>query len=174
MRRPVDEERIRAFMRELGLRARTPVSIYLTGGATAVLHGWRPSTIDIDLRVEPEADDLLRLLPELKERLQINVELASPIDFVPAPGWEGRSLFIESRGPVTFLHFDPYAQALSKIERGHTKDVQDVRDLIEHGLVEKAELLRVFELAEPLLFRYPAVDPASLRRGVLEVVRGTT
>lgn len=172
MRRAVDGERIRAFMAELGRRARTPASVYLTGGATAVLQGWRQSTLDIDLRLEPDSDELLRLLPELKERLEINVELSSPIDFVPAPGWEDRSLYIETRGPLSFLHFDPYAQALSKIERGHSKDVADVRDFLRSGLVEPARLLEVFEQAEPLLYRYPALDPVSLRRAVLDVVGG--
>jgi hypothetical protein len=34
-----------------------------------VLAGWRESTIDVDLRFEPEADELLRALPALKESL---------------------------------------------------------------------------------------------------------
>ena len=55
--------------------------IYLTGGSTAVLEGWRESTIDVDLRFEPEADELLRALPALKESLGVNIELASPTDF---------------------------------------------------------------------------------------------
>ena len=43
--------------------------VYLTGGATAVLEGWRRSTVDIDLRFEPDDDRLLRVLPELKEHI---------------------------------------------------------------------------------------------------------
>ncbi len=69
MRPPVDAERIWELGRRLGQVARGRVRIYLTGGATAVLEGWRGSTIDVDLRFEPEADELLRALPELKERL---------------------------------------------------------------------------------------------------------
>jgi len=51
---------------------------YLTGGSSAVMEGWRETTIEIDLRFEPESDELLRAMPLLKERLGINVELASP------------------------------------------------------------------------------------------------
>jgi hypothetical protein len=40
--------------------ASVPTRIYLTGGATAVLEGWRASTVDIDLRLEPDIDSLLR------------------------------------------------------------------------------------------------------------------
>jgi len=38
--------RIRGLMAALGRAARGPGAIYLTGGATAVLLGWRESTID--------------------------------------------------------------------------------------------------------------------------------
>lgn len=69
MRPPVDESGIRSLARELARVVRTPVRLYLTGGSTAVIEGWRPSTVDVDLRFEPEADDLLRALPALKERL---------------------------------------------------------------------------------------------------------
>jgi hypothetical protein len=34
--------------------------MYLTGGSTAVLEGWREATVDVDLRFDPEADELLR------------------------------------------------------------------------------------------------------------------
>jgi hypothetical protein len=57
-----------------------------------VLEGWRASTIDVDVRFEPESDTLLRELVTLKERLGINIELASLPDFIPElPGWRERS-----------------------------------------------------------------------------------
>lgn len=58
---------------------------YLAGGATAVLVGWRATTIDVDVALEPEQDELLRELPRIKSELQVNVELASPRDFIPLP-----------------------------------------------------------------------------------------
>jgi hypothetical protein len=57
MRPPVDASRIRELARHLGRVASRRVRIYLTGGATAVLEGWRPTTIDVDLRFEPEWDE---------------------------------------------------------------------------------------------------------------------
>jgi hypothetical protein len=41
MRSLVDAERIHRFMRALGREADHPARVYLTGGATAVLSGWR-------------------------------------------------------------------------------------------------------------------------------------
>lgn len=171
MRGLVDEERLRRFMRALGEEASASTRVYFTGGATAVLAGWRGSTVDIDLVFVPEQDRLFRALPRLKERLELNVEIASPAHFLPElPGWEQRSLFVAHHGRIDFFHYDPYAQALAKIERGHRQDRLDVRELITRGLVESVELLRLFGEIEPRLFRFPAIDPPALRRRVEAVV----
>jgi hypothetical protein len=162
MRERADEERIRAFLRELGRRGRVAGRVYLTGGATAVLEGWRASTIDVDVRFEPEDDALLRCLPDLKEALDLNVELASPPDFIPElPGWRDRSPFVVREGRLDVHHFDPYSQVLSKIERGFDHDLEDVRAMLETGLVDSERALELFGRIEPVLYRYPAIDPAA-------------
>lgn len=87
MRTPVDAARVRELARRLGRASPVHVRLYLTGGATAVIEGWRASTVEIDLRFEPETDFLLRELSRLKEQMDVNVELASPPDFIPeVPG----------------------------------------------------------------------------------------
>ena len=167
MRARVDRDRLRAFMRALAEAARKPLQVYLVGGATAVLEGWRDSTIDVDLKLGDDADAVLRAIPSIKERLNINVELASPADFIPVKaGWEDRSPFVAQEGLVTFRHFDLYAQALAKIERGHVTDRQDVAELIGRGLVERERLQEHFDAIESELYRFPAIDPASFRRAV--------
>src|SRR5574341_293239 len=83
MRGLADAERLRRFLRELAREAEAEVAVYLTGGATAVLLGWRESTIDADILFVPELDSLYRALPRLKEELQLNVEIASPAHFIP-------------------------------------------------------------------------------------------
>jgi hypothetical protein len=164
MRPPVDESRIRALASELGRVASQPVRIYLTGGSTAVLEGWRETTIDVDLRFEPEDDEMLRALPALKDRLGLNIELASPPDFIPElPGWRERSPHVFREGRVDVHHFDPYSQALSKIERGFDQDVDDVRSMIERGLVDPPRLRELYDTIEPELYRYPAIDPPAFR-----------
>jgi hypothetical protein len=115
----------------------------------------------------------LRSLPAIKEELRINVELAAPHHFVPElPGWRERSRYIGCEGELHFHHYDFYAQALSKIERGHAQDVEDVDMMFARGLVDGEELLRLFARVEPELYRYPALDPKSLRRKVEAAVRG--
>ena len=172
MRSLAGAEGIRRFMEAVGRDARAEARVYFAGGTSAVLMGWRDSTIDVDLTIHPDADPILRLLPSLKERLQLNVELASPAHFVPElPGWEERSVFIARHGPVTFLHYDFYTQALSKIERGHDQDLRDVDAMLREGLVEPDRLRKLFEAVVPSLYRYPAIDPESLRRALDQALR---
>ena len=171
MRQLADTSHIRKFMRAMGEAARSPARLYFTGGATAVLVGWRDSTIDVDILIRPEQDALLQNVPGLKDQLQLNVELACPADFIPeVPGWEDRSLFVAQEGKLGFYHYDPYSQCLAKIERGHTQDVMDVRAMVERGMVQPDRLLALFDRIEPDLYRYPAIDPGSFRRAVHEVV----
>ncbi len=167
MRRVADAGRVQDFMRRLGQRAEAGGRVYLTGGATALLLGWRSTTIDIDLALEADAEHLLRLLPALKEELELNVELASPSDFIPElPGWQDRSRFIQRDGTVDFFHYDFYAQALSKVERGHAQDQSDVRAMLDRALIDPGTASALFDRIEPELYRYPAIDPKTFRREV--------
>ncbi|HEV8232517.1 MAG TPA: DUF6036 family nucleotidyltransferase [Thermoanaerobaculia bacterium] len=165
MRDLADGARIRRLMQVLSEAADRETRVYFTGGASAVLIGWRRTTIDVDLRFVPDSDRLLRAIPSLKETLRINVELASPSDFIPElPGWQERSRFIGTEGRLSFFHYDFYSQALAKIERGHAQDVGDVEEMLRRGLVEPQRALDLFAGIEPLLYRYPAINPAEFRR----------
>jgi hypothetical protein len=169
VREVADRARIEAFLEALAREATHDTTVFVVGGTTAVLVGWRDTTIDIDLVVRPESDAMLRAIPALKERLRLNVELASPDQFIPVPpGWEDRSPVIKRIGRVTIRHYDLCAQALAKLERAHARDVADVRAMLDLGLVSAADLRRMFEAIEPQLYRYPAIDPPSFRRAVDE------
>ena len=173
MRALADEARLRRFMHALGSEPAAEGSVFFTGGATAVLIGWRTTTIDADILVVPDTDRLLGLLPRLKEDLNLNIEIASPARFLPElPGWRERSRFVAREGRVDFFHYDFYAQALSKVLRGYDRDLLDVAAMIDRGLVEKEALLRHFEAIEPRLFRFPNIDPAAFRRAVQDAVGG--
>jgi hypothetical protein len=167
MRQPVTAARVNEFMKALGSGVKSPARIFLVGGASAVLLGWRDSTVDIDLKTIPDRDDILRQLSALKERLEINIELAAPDDFIPAlPGWEDRSQFVRQEGKLTFLHYDFYAQALAKIERAHESDLRDVNEMARSELIDPERLLEFFDQIEDDIQKYPALNAASFRRAV--------
>jgi hypothetical protein len=173
MRRLTERARLERFMQALGDAASGDTRVYFTGGASAVLLGWRPTTIDVDLQMMPDRDELLRAIAVLKDRLEINVEIAAPPHFVPElPGWETRSVFIRRHGLVSFYHYDFYAQALAKIERGHAQDREDVRTMLDQGLVIPTRARELFDATSGELYRYPAIDPGSFRRALDEALEG--
>ncbi len=154
-------------MQELAAAARSPGKVYFTGGSTALLLGFRDQTIDIDLKLDPEPEGAFEAIAVLKDRLDINVELASPDDFIPASAnWRERSRLIASIGPLQFFHYDLALQALAKLERGHAQDLEDVRSLLRCGHVTVEQLKSTFAEIEPNLLRYPAVDAGQFRQKV--------
>jgi len=94
MRAETDAAKLMAFMAELGNRVRGPGRIYFAGGATALLHGWRSTTIDVDLKPDPEPPGLFEALAVLKDELDINVELAQPRSIHTSCAWLERAQFV--------------------------------------------------------------------------------
>jgi hypothetical protein len=165
MRRFVDREKLDEFMNRIGARATSPGTIYLTGGSTALLLGIRDQTIDIDIKLDPEPGGVFEAIAALKESLQLNVELASPDQFIPPlPGWKERSPHVATTGKVEFRQYDLYSQALAKIERGHEQDLADARAFLSKGVISAAELKRLFDAVRPDMVRYPAIDAADFER----------
>ena len=154
-------------MKELAAKARGPGNVYFTGGATALLLGLREQTIDVDVKLDPEPAGVFEAIADLKNRLDLNVELASPDDFIPAPrDWKERSRHIASIGQLQYFHYDFVMQALAKLERGHGQDLEDVRRLLRGGHVSVEAITRTFAEIEPLMLRYPAIDPAQFKKKV--------
>src|SRR5437899_6729929 len=145
MRRSVSIETLKQFMQELAAAARSSGKVYFTGGATALLLGFREQTIDIDLKMDPEPEGAFEAIAVLKNQLDVNVELASPDDFIPpSRDWREQSRYIDRIGSVEFFHYDFALQALAKLERGHAQDLEDVNSLVREGYVTKAELKERF------------------------------
>lgn len=167
----IDSARVKLVMKALGSALAHETRAYLVGGASAVIVGWRDSTPAIDLTAIPDRE-ISRNLPRLKQDLGIEIVLTSPDRFIPpVPGWEARSPSIGSEGRVAFFHFDFYSQALAKIERASARDAEDVRAMIERGLIIPKLALQLFEQIEPGFGRYPAIDPPGFRR-LVEMILG--
>ncbi len=167
MRAPVTASRVRELMRALGQESRAEGRVYLCGGASFVLLNWRDSTVDIDIKIIPDDGRVFDVVPSLKERFDISIELASPADFIPElPGWRERSPFIVQERDLSFHHYDFYSQCLAKIERGHKLDKIDAQQMVDSGLVEPARLLELYDQIEPQLKRFTAIDPPTFRADV--------
>ncbi|HEV7404809.1 MAG TPA: hypothetical protein VGO11_17840 [Chthoniobacteraceae bacterium] len=162
MREPLNRGRVEKLMAALGAAILGSGRIYFTGGVTALLFGWRESTIDADLCADPEPAGFFESLPKVKLQLNANLEMVSPADFLPElPGWRSRSLFIARHGRIDFHHYDFYSQALTKILRHHERDRRDLQGMSDARLIEPARLRELFDSIKPKLVRYPKIDPAA-------------
>jgi hypothetical protein len=149
LREHVDRERIKLFLKRLGDRFKRPGKIYLVGGTSLVFEKLRQQTIDVDVVIEvapADHSELIQAVRELKDNLSINVEEASPADFIPLPsGYENRHVFIDRFGTLDVLHFDLYSTALSKIERGREQDLEDVLALLRSARIDWHKLVECFQ-----------------------------
>ena len=163
------------FLSRLGSKVRSKGTCYLTGGASALLVGWRETTLDVDVKFDPEPAGAFDAIPELKKSLQINIELASPDDFIPvADNWKSNSPFVGQYGDLSVYHFDFTAQAMSKIEREHPKDLIDVKEMLSRGLTSREKLAATLATIRPLIKRYPAIDEETFVRQIEDFLRGQT
>lgn len=168
MREEFTRERLRPLMKELARTAprKVPYRVYLVGGGTAVSLGWRRSSIDVDLF--SDRDDVFRDIQGIKERLNMNIEFARPEDFVPPLAGTGeRHIFIETVGSISFYHYDPYAQLLSKVVRGFQRDRDDARQFIRSELVDPRRFRELVQaIPDSAYARYPNLSRAGVENAV--------
>jgi hypothetical protein len=164
VRSETDKAKLQSLLSALGSAVKSKGTAYLSGGGCAVIYGWRETTIDVDLHFDPEPVFLFEAIRDLKQQLDMNIELAWPMHFIPAPaGWRERCIFIGQYGHLTYYHCDFYAQALAKIERHHSHDAKDVQAMLNLGLVEKSRLWQAFDSIVPGLLRFPALNEERFR-----------
>lgn len=151
---------------------RRPYHVFFVGGGTAVLEGWRESTIDADLYTSD--DRVFRDIQGIKERLEMNIELARPEDFVPPlAGSDDRHVFIETVGKVSFYHYDPYAQLLSKVVRGFHRDMLDAGKFIASGMVDAGKFRSLVRgIPDRAYARYPALSRGAIHDAVEHFLSG--
>jgi len=71
MRRKVTIEVLKEFMEELAIAAQSPGKVYFTGGATALLLGFRGADHDIDIKLDPEPKGVFEAIARLKNSLDL-------------------------------------------------------------------------------------------------------
>lgn len=145
MRPTVDKAEIERFLRTFGQQYRKSGRLYIAGGAALVHAGIRSGrTQDIDIEVTD--GNMLLTVDQLKHRLHLNIEIASPKDFMPVPSqWEAMSQYVGRYGDIEVFYFDFYSIALSKIDRGTTRDLQDVQLLVQQKAIDLPTLDEAFQ-----------------------------
>lgn len=168
MRKELTRKRLLSLMKELARTAprRGRHRVYLVGGGTAVYLGWRRSSVDVDLC--SDGDAVFRDIQGIKERINVNIEFARPEDFVPSlAGSADRHVFIDTAGSISFYHYDPYAQLLSKVVRGFQRDLDDAREFVRSGMVNPRRFRSlVAEIPESTYAKYPNLSRAAVEKAV--------
>jgi len=164
VRPDVDRRQIEQFLKNLGAMYRKPGRVYLVGGAALVHAGLRPgATQDIDLEIRAvDEDEMIDAIRRLKDSMKINIEFANPADFIPLPPqWETNVKFIGRYGSIDAFYFDFYSIALSKIQRGNTRDVNDVKLLLQNGYIDLSSLDAAYQTVLPQVGKRPynRLDP---------------
>jgi hypothetical protein len=174
MREEITRERLVMLMKELARTAPRGRSykVYLVGGGTAVHLGWRRSSIDVDLFSDQQ--DVFQDIQKIKERLNMNIEFARPEDFVPPlRGSPDRHVFVDALGPISFYHYDLYAQLLSKVVRGFQRDLEDAREFVRRGMVDPERFRSlVAAIPDTAYAKYPGLSRSGVDRAV-ELFLGT-
>lgn len=157
-------KQINKFITNVGELVKVPLTVYLSGGATAVMFDIRETTIDVDIKFEPEEMQMYKAIQVLKEKLNMNIELASPLDFIPAlPQWKERSIFITANNKVSFYHLDLYSQVIAKVQRGWKKDLTDAEGFMNNNL-DKNTLKKLFLSVKSDFIKFPAVNVNELEK----------
>ncbi|HXL35928.1 MAG TPA: DUF6036 family nucleotidyltransferase [Ktedonobacteraceae bacterium] len=164
MRPGVDKAAIESFLQQLGRTFHKQARLYLVGGAALVHLGVRPGfTQYIDIQVGGTNEgELIVAIQRLIQQMQVNVEFASPADFMPLPSqWETHARFIGRYGMIDVFYFDFYSIALSKTEQGNQRDIADVKLLVQQGIITLNELDTAYQevLSQLGKGRYPRITP---------------
>ena len=84
-------------------------------------------------------------------------------------GSEGRHVFIQTVGRVSFFHYDPYAQLLYKVVRGFDRDMQDAEKFLSSGMVDpKRFRTLVHGTPDKAYAKYPALSRLAVLQAVDE------
>ena len=149
--RQVSKQAIQDFLQQLGARYPKPATLHLLGGSALILLGSSRETLDIDyVGDDLQKDNFQLVIEEVANEMGLDTEPVPIERFVPLPeGNEQRGIHIGQFGNVDVFIFDPYSIALSKLDRGSDRDLDDIVFLIQHNQISPVELERILADALP-------------------------
>ena len=160
MRHNVTKADIEKFLDALGKSFHKPGRLYLAGAALVHIGLRSGFTMDIDVAIEAsDEDEMVTAIRRLVEKMQINVEFASPGDFIPLPTqWMAQARYVGRYGSIDVFYFDFYSLALSKISRGNERDLIDVQLLFQKKLITLEELDAAYNEVLPRMGKRPYIN----------------
>jgi hypothetical protein len=145
------------------------VRLYLVGGSVLIDLGLRSTTLAIDFVADADDPaamaDLEPAMRALKQELDVNVEPASPADFLPVtPAMLARSRFVRRFGKVSLYYYHLATQVIAKAARGFEQDLADAEQLVRAGLVGWGEVEETWQLIRSSPTGWLRQEPAEIER----------
>jgi len=167
----INRANIEFFLKSVGKDCQPKSTLFLLGGGALEMLGGAHPTADLDyVGDDNQQNNLQKLMAQIADKLNIEVEAVPIADFVPLPeNAHKRAILVGEFGNLTVYIFDPYTIALSKLERGFDTDIEDILFLIQHNLIKIEQLATFTEKAISQAYQFN-LDSAAMRRH-LQVVR---
>lgn len=146
---PLTDTSLLLFLTELGRRLAQPSRLYLLGGGAMLLLGSPRATLDLDyLGDDVHKADWQLDVERLADELRIDLDAVALERFIPIPQDSSeRHIFFKRFDQLEVYIFDPYAIAISKIERGFDSDLDDVVFMLRSGFIELDRLAEMLVIA---------------------------
>lgn len=164
---------VEMFLQELGRRYTSPALLYLVGGGALLLLDNPRRTLDIDYvghDMPIRWTELQRVIDALAIEMGLKIEAVPLDEMIPLTVDSAqRHLSLGAYGSVQVYIFDPYAIALSKLDRGNEPDLQDIVFLIRRNLINPDALKQVLQEAIPHANEYD-LNPKQMQKN-LDAVR---
>jgi hypothetical protein len=163
---PVTKQQVEQFLQDLGRAVRGRGRMYLLGGA-ALVHARVRCKPTQDIGLVVTRGDLYQAARKVAQAMNIPIEFTSLSLWIPLPRqWETRSRYVGRYGKIDVFYLDFYAVALSKMNRGNDRDINDVKLLLQQGLLSLAGLDAAYGevVANMGKGRYRRMDPQQFAR----------
>jgi len=128
----------------------------IVSGDSCSFHSEVALEIPVCARNNEVQDQLFAAVRELGRQMDIGIEMVPflPARMFPLPRhWKRRARFIECYGSIDGFYFDFATLALMKMYRWTTRDIKDVKRLLERGEITFQGLDRAFKRCSTRLAR---------------------
>lgn len=138
----ISTSQINRLLTEVGSRYQEPANLVLLGGSALHLLGNPRPTFDIDyVGHDLHKDALQQVVEQVAQEMGLEVEAVPIGEFIPlSANAQQRQIPVGSYGSIQVFILDPYAIALSKIDRGFDSDIEDVLFLLRQKFIILSEL----------------------------------
>lgn len=166
---PVKKEDLEGLFARVDARIDKKIDIFVIGGAAAIVgYGIQKFTQDVDLdnSVDPQLDEIFK---SEARAMGFELYLSSKGVFFPPDGYRSRMKFLDfPKRNLRVYYLDKYDLAISKIDRGIQKDMDDIVAVHEKSPFELEELINIF--SKEYITVAAVGDPRGKMMNLLDVI----